>query len=150
MDDLSGTTITVRAASVGDAEPIGRLSDQLGYSTDDDMLRKRLSALLGSTLDAVYVAESDGAVVGWIHVFASVKLESVAMGELGGLVVDEENRGRGIGELLLEEAEGWAQRLGLSKIRVRTRATRTEAHRFYARQGYRRTKLQHVLDKELG
>ena len=148
MDDTSGT-VTVRVASVGDAEAIGRLSDQLGYPADDDMLRKRLSALLGSTLDSVYVAETDDAVVGWIHVFASVKLESVAMAELGGLVVDEDHRGRGIGERLLQEAEGWAQRLGLSKIRVRTRATRTEAHKFYAREGYRRVKLQHVLDKEL-
>ena len=62
---------------------------------------------------------------------------------------DPPYRGRGIGERLLQEAEGWAQRLGLSKIRVRTRATRTEAHKFYAREGYRRVKLQHVLDKEL-
>ena len=148
MDETSGT-VTVRVASVGDAEAIAELSRQLGYPTEDDMLTKRLSALLGSTLDSVYVAEADGSVVGWIHVFASVRLESVAMGEIGGLIVDESHRGRGVGERLVQEAEGWAQRLGLSRIRVRTRATRTEAHRFYAREGYRRTKLQHVLDKEL-
>jgi GNAT superfamily N-acetyltransferase len=97
----------------------------------------------------VYVAEADGTVVGWLHVFASVRLESVATAEIGGLIVDQAQRGKGVGERLVEEAEGWAQRLGLSRIRVRTRATRTEAHRFYAREGYRRTKLQHVLDKEL-
>ncbi len=147
MDEAD--TVTVRVASVGDAEAIAGLSDQLGYPADDDMLRKRLSALLGSTLDSVYVAEANGAVVGWIHVFASVRLESVAMAEIGGLIVDEPHRGKGVGERLVKEAEGWAQRLGLSRIRVRTRATRTEAHRFYAREGYRRTKLQHVLDKAL-
>jgi len=148
MDEVS-ETVTVRVASVGDAEAIARLAGQLGYPTEDEMLRKRLSALLGSTLDSVYVAEADGSVVGWIHVFASVRLESVAMAEIGGLIVDESHRGRGVGERLVEEAEGWAQRLGLSRIRVRTRATRTEAHRFYAREGYRRAKLQHVLDKDL-
>ena len=148
MDEISGT-VTVRVASAGDAEAIARLSEQLGYPTEDDMVRKRLSALLGSTLDSVYVAEADGSVVGWIHVYASVRLESVAMAEIGGLIVDGSHRGKGVGERLLQEAEGWAQRLGLSRIRVRTRATRTEAHRFYAREGYRRTKLQHVLDKEL-
>jgi len=148
MDEVSGI-VTTRVASTVDAEAIARLSGQLGYSVEDDMLRKRLSALLGSTLDSVYVAETDGSVVGWIHVFASVRLETVAMGEIGGLIVDQEHRGKGVGERLVEEAEGWAQRLGLSRIRVRTRATRTEAHRFYAREGYRRTKLQHVLDKEL-
>ncbi len=148
MDEVSGT-VTVRVASTSDAEAIARLSEQLGYPTDDDMLKKRLSALLGSTLDSVYVAEADGTVVGWLHVFASVRLESVATAEIGGLIVDQAQRGKGVGERLVEEAEGWAQRLGLSRIRVRTRATRTEAHRFYAREGYRRTKLQHVLDKEL-
>lgn len=148
MDDVSGT-VTVRVASVGDTEAIARLSDQLGYPADEEVLSKRLSALLGSTLDSVYVAETDGLVVGWIHVFASVKLESVAMAEIGGLIVDQSHRGKGVGERLVEEAEGWAQRLGLTRIRVRTRATRTEAHRFYAREGYRRTKLQHVLDKDL-
>jgi GNAT superfamily N-acetyltransferase len=148
VDEVSGP-VTVRVASTSDAEAIARLSEQLGYPTDDDMLKKRLSALLGSTLDSVYVAEADGTVVGWLHVFASVRLESVATAEIGGLIVDQAQRGKGVGERLVEEAEGWAQRLGLSRIRVRTRATRTEAHRFYAREGYRRTKLQHVLDKEL-
>jgi GNAT superfamily N-acetyltransferase len=142
-------TATIRVASVREAEAIARLSAQLGYPTEPYMVSKRLSALLASTLDAVFVAETAGRVFGWIHVFASVRLESGALAEIGGLVVDESHRGRGTGERLLREAEGWAQKHGLPRIRVRTRATRRDAHRFYAREGYRRTKLQHVLDKEL-
>ena len=149
MADISGT-VTIRDASAGDAEPIARLSGQLGYPEQGGRLGKRLSALLGSSLDAVYVAEVDGSVVGWIHVFASVRIESAARAEIGGLVVDEAYRGKGIGERLVREVETWAIQHGLAHIRVRTRATRTEAHGFYAREGFERTKLQHVLDKEIG
>ena len=69
--------------------------------------------------------------------------------ELGGFVVTEQYRGRGIGRALLMAAEGWVRSLGIKKLRVRVRSTRHDAQAFHQRLGFSRTKDQQVLDKRI-
>jgi len=142
--------INIREAHTDDDDAIARLCGELGYPTSAAQARNRLASVLGSDRDCVLVAVApDGLVVGWIHVFLASRVLSDRFAELGGFVVAADHCGRGIGTKLLAEAESWAVQRGALQFRIRSRSTRTDAHRFYERLGFRRAKTQHVFDKSL-
>ncbi len=53
------------------------------------------------------------------------------------LAVDPELRSRGIGSRLLAAAKHWARERGASHLKLDSALARTEAHRFYEREGPR-------------
>src|SRR5690606_28443107 len=80
----------VRPAAPADLDALAALAGRLGYPSSAAEVEARLHLLTAHPgLHAVYVAEAEGAVVGWVHVFVGARLESEPFGELGGLVVDE-------------------------------------------------------------
>jgi GNAT superfamily N-acetyltransferase len=142
------TTVFMRGAKRDDAPAITVLSGQLGYATSTGEVEAYLRAILDSPRQRVIVAcRDDGSVVGWIHVFISLRVTSRPFGELGGLVVDEQFRGRGIGRLLLGAAEEWAILEGVDSLRVRSRSDRTDSHAFFERANFALTKDQLVFDR---
>ena len=58
----------IREATADDADSLAALSIQLGYSTTPEEVADRLRALRGRPGNAVFVAEDDGTVAGWLHV----------------------------------------------------------------------------------
>jgi GNAT superfamily N-acetyltransferase len=141
--------ITIRNAELNDLSKLTDLCTELGYPSNDDQINQRLQKLLKSTSDVVYVAVKKTEVIGWIHVFTSLRLESDPFAEIGGLVVSSEHRNKGIGRMLVNAADKWAIEKGFSKIRVRSRIERTDARRFYEKEGYVVKKSQNVFEKEL-
>ena len=142
--------MNIRSATEGDVELITALSGELGYPASAEDVARRWLAISAAAGHAVYVAETaDGSVVGWIHVFGALRLESEPFAELGGLVVAEVHRGRGIGRLLCERAARWARDGGFRALRVRTRAERAATHRFYRHIGFRRVKTQEIFSLPL-
>lgn len=139
--------MNIREATASDAAALAALSTQLGYPAQPKEAVERLAAL--GPAGAVLVAEENGAVLGWIHVCGVQFFQSPPFAEVGGLVVDEASRGRGAGKLLLEAGARWAAEHGYGKLRVRSNVVREDAHRFYEREGFRRTKTQVVLDRKL-
>ncbi len=139
----------IRIARADDAAALAELSTQLGYPMSIRQAQDRWALLAGSESHHVMVEEEGGEVIGWIHVFVSLRLESDPAAEIGGLVVAEAHRNRGVGGRLVAAAEGWASERGLSRMRVRSRVEREAAHRFYELGGYRRIKRQQVLEKAL-
>ena len=141
----------IRPATLDDAPFIAELSAQLGYPGSMGQSATRLETLTQARDHVVMVAcLEDGSVVGWIHVFLALRVESHVFAELGGFVVDEQHRGRGFGRFLLAAAEEWVLERDVSRLRVRPRSQRAAAHSFYRRRGFTLTKEQHVFDKELG
>jgi ribosomal protein S18 acetylase RimI-like enzyme len=55
------------------------------------------------------------------------------------VVVDEKQRGNGIGEALIRYAIEEARNAGCYKVSLTSNKRRTDAHRFYERLGFRRT-----------
>ena len=139
-----------RRALPDDAPAIASLAGELGYPCDVAAMRARLAPVLASEDDAVFVAVSGVAVVGWAHVAVVRSVESDPFAVLLGIVVASALRSRGAGARLLREAEEWARARGLDRIRVRSNVVRERTHAFYERHGYTVTKSQKVFDKKLG
>jgi GNAT superfamily N-acetyltransferase len=140
----------VRLAQLGDSDSVADLAGQLGYPSTGEEVRKRLSQMRDANQYAVFVAElPTGQIAGWIglYIFRAVELETIA--EISGLIVDEDIRSCGIGEMLIDAAEEWARRVGCHVISVRSNVKRDRAHQFYTNNGYEHVKTQKELRKKL-
>jgi GNAT superfamily N-acetyltransferase len=147
---LNSSQVTVRLACAEDAGHIAVLCHQLGYPSSQEAVRRRLDRILQDEQHVVYVAvRSDGRVVGWVHVYVRQLVVAEPQAEIGGLVVYEDDRRRGIGRLLMEQAERWARQKGGWAVHVRSNVVRKGAHAFYARIGYSNVKAQQVFHKVL-
>ncbi|MEM9998584.1 MAG: GNAT family N-acetyltransferase [Bacteroidota bacterium] len=142
--------MTIRRATLLDARALADLSGELGYPSSEADLRARLEPLLRAEDNAVFVAiDASSRILGWIHVFVAHRVESDSFAEIGGLVVRETDRRRGIGQRLVVRAEAWAATRNVGKLRVRSRTERDGALAFYAGLGFAAAKQQAVLDKPL-
>jgi GNAT superfamily N-acetyltransferase len=139
----------IRLARVSDAEGIARLTSQLGYELQASAAAERLSRLLARPDHEFFVADVDGHVAGWLHATVLEYVESGPFVVIGGLVVDEDHRRKGVGRLLMEHAEAWARQQGCSIVRLWSSAARTAAHRFYEELGYTNIKTQYSFIKSL-
>ncbi len=142
--------LVLRPGRLSDAAALARLSDQLGFPLDEEAARGRLQDALGGPDHALLVAESGGRVVGLIELKRVRLVTARRQVEVIGLVVDRDERGRGVGTRLLEEAERWAEDLRCGKIRVRSRETRGSAHSLYRRSGYEEVATELLFEKQLG
>ena len=148
---MSLARILVREMKMEDAAAAARLATQLGYPSTTPQIERRFRALSDAPDARVLIAEdADGGVLGWIHVYGNRHLESDPDAEIGGLVVDEAARGRGVGSALMVSAEAWAKERGYTAVSVRSNVVRAEAHQFYKTRGYEVLKSQFKLRKKLG
>jgi GNAT superfamily N-acetyltransferase len=141
--------VQIRSARADDAGELARLTSQLGYPTEPEVMRCRLERILSSPTDRLLVAPGSQGLLGWIHGFRVQLLESEYRVEIGGLIVDEGARRRGIGRRLVEALEAWARDQGVAELGVRCRVEREESHRFYESLGLKPTKTQRVFRKRV-
>ncbi len=141
----------VRPMRRTDAAAVAELAGQLGYPSTTGQVELRIAAVEVHGPAAALVAEGPrGDVLGWIHAYVVHGIESDPHVEIGGLVVDEGSRGRGVGRALLAAAEAWAAGQGLREVALRSNVIRERAHEFYRRLGYDCPKTQHRFRKRLG
>ncbi len=140
----------IRNATISDVSDITKLSGQLGYSPSESEIQERLSTMLNSKDHVIYVAfVSNKKIVGWIHVYESKRVESSSFAEIGGFVVSELVRRKGIGKMLLKAAENWTIQNKLTMLRVRSNIKREDAKVFYSNMGFSVSKQQRVFDKKI-
>jgi GNAT superfamily N-acetyltransferase len=139
----------IRPAGLDDISELSALCEELGYPSQSQEVKKRLARIQDSRSDIILVAVEKGIVIGWIHVFSALRLESDPFAEIAGLVVSSKQRGRGVGKILVSEAEKWAKENGSATIRVRSRTSRIKTRQFYEREGYIVIKEQNVFEKSL-
>lgn len=94
-----------------------------------------------------FVACIEEQVIGWIEISIEHRLQSPPFALIGGLVVKDGYRNHRIGLRLCEYAEAWTWKRGLATLRVTSRSTRTDAHRFYLKNGYSLTKTSQIFEK---
>lgn len=144
----SDLDINVREALPVDAERIAVLCIQLGYDVPLAHVERTLGRRNADNEIFVAIATRVG-VIGWIGVNLIESLTSSRIGHIGGLVVEDEYRGVGVGVLLLDRAERWTRDHGCSTLALRSNVIRERAHGFYERHGFIRKKSQHYYEKPL-
>jgi GNAT superfamily N-acetyltransferase len=142
--------VVVRSLIIEDAAEVAKLCVELGYPASEEELRIRILTLTQSG-DRVGLAAIVGTkLLGWIDAAVERHLHIEDIVVIGGLVVAESARGRGVGRMLCAEVEEWARERGFKRVRVRSQTKREDAHRFYQRDGYRTVKASLVFEKNLG
>jgi ribosomal protein S18 acetylase RimI-like enzyme len=155
--------ISIRRATADDAAALGRLGallmrthyafDPQRFLPPGDAPEPGYGAFLRSQLRrddvAVFVAERDGAVVGYVY----AGLEPMSWKELrdeAGFVhdiaVDPSARHLGAGAALLDAAIAWLKEQGAPRVMLWTAEQNADAQRLFARAGFRRTMIEMTLD----
>jgi GNAT superfamily N-acetyltransferase len=133
----------VRAAREDEAKAIVPLYDWLfappGSKPDTWDERRAEVALrqaIGSHDSVVLVAEDGDELIGFITGYQD--LHSVRFGYrawVEDFAVAPERRSQGVGKALLDAAKDWGQERGATHLELDSALARTDAHRFYEREG---------------
>jgi ribosomal protein S18 acetylase RimI-like enzyme len=156
---MTAQAVTVRAATRNDLDALGRLGASLmrsHYAYDPQRFMAPgphpdhgYGRFLGSLLDqpdaAIFVAEKDGVVIGYVY----AGLEPVSWRELRDaagfvhdLIVDEPHRQKGVAMSLMEAALAWLRDRGAPRVVLGTAQQNAAAQRLFERLGFRRTMVE--------
>jgi GNAT superfamily N-acetyltransferase len=103
---------------------------------DPERAREAIAEAIESPNAAVLVAEHRGELLGLCTAY--LDLNSVRFGSrcwVEDLAVSPEHRSQGVGKALLDRAKEWARQRGGTHLELDSADTRTDAHRFYEREG---------------
>jgi GNAT superfamily N-acetyltransferase len=141
--------VIIRPAARTDGIEVVHLANSLSSVADAlPEVESHFNALLEVGGHRVWVAEIDGAIVGWLHAFVALRVGVAPFVEIGGLVVKEDGRRAQVGSKLVREAAEWAKS-GEWALRVRCNSIREPAHCFYQAIGFQYLKKQHVFEFNL-
>lgn len=139
MSTSTSAPTSIRDAVASDAATAADMFAQLGYQTDVGEVEERISALARDTRSRFLVAIDDERVVGLVTLyFVPVAHQGGPWCRITALIVDERQRGRGVGQRLVAACEESAAAAGCLRIEATSATRRHDAHRFYERLGYRR------------
>ncbi|MCF8564653.1 GNAT family N-acetyltransferase [Alicyclobacillus tolerans] len=139
--------LDMRSAEVEDIPVLCTLMEQLtGHTVTSDTMENRLKFVAESPFDSLYVCHENGVVVGLLAFRIRENIEDVSRyGEVSVIVVDEQDRRKGVGRFLME----FAERLAVEKGCIRTWLVsgfgrEEEVHHFYREIGYEVTGYRFV------
>lgn len=128
--------VTLRPATAADAERIAGLFTDEGYPAGPSDIVDRLGRF-DSDFSRVVVADHGGEVLGFVAVHALPRFEhSDRIVRVLALVVDAGVRERGIGRLLMAEAERIGTEIGAAFVEVTAGHHRADARHLYEELGY--------------
>ena len=140
----------IRNLDINDVDDVIQLYEQLGYSISSKHMKTRLQILIDDRATQLYVAcTPERKVIGFVYINQRQTVESGAIAQLMGLVVDEAHQGLGIGRQLLLVAEVWARSRDVKTIILNSRINRPSAHAFYQKVGFDIQKQQLRLIKKI-
>lgn len=126
--------LQIRRAEISDAEAIAQLLDQLGYPNSTLEKIKRIITLENDYILVHEDASAINAVIA-LHIVPELALQGDTA-TIKYLVVDENMRGKNIGEQLEKACCEIAQSRGCTRIQLHCGEQRTRTHEFYYRLGY--------------
>jgi len=138
--------IAIRPAREADLPSIVVLlaDDPLGRGREDnseplpEAYREAFRGIAGQRGNFLYVAEADARVIGCLQltIIPGLTRRGMKRGQIEGVRVGAEWRGRGIGEMLVRHAVAVARAEGCGLVQLTTDNTRPRAHRFYQSLGF--------------
>jgi GNAT superfamily N-acetyltransferase len=139
----SKTDVRVRTALVQDAPELARLLSQLDFPTNTEAILARWQGWSTAGNSALVAEGKDGRLAGVavLHVM-HVLHRPRPVGRISALVVDESERGQGLGRTLVAAAESFLVEAGCGLMEITSNLRLTEAHAFYEHIGFPRTSIR--------
>ena len=137
--------MNIREARASDWEGVAAVLAELGRpdargKPEEDQHRRIFVAYLNRDDVDAFVAEEERAIVGFVNVEYRGRLNRGTLEAwIPELVVKESARARGLGKALLSRAEDAARARGCWGMSLESANWRTDAHRFYEREGWEAT-----------
>jgi GNAT superfamily N-acetyltransferase len=137
------TSVVIRKATLADLPAVLDLyaDDALAMRRPGDDIQVHAAAFAEIDSDpstAIYVATSDGVVVGTFQATVLRHLLAKVM-QLEAVHVHSSERGRGVGTEMMRWALGEARARGCTRAQLTSQKRRVDAHRFYERLGFVRS-----------
>ena len=133
---IDRATVTLRPATSADADRIAALFTEEGYPAGASDIVARLERF-ASPFSQVVVADHEGDILGFIALHVLPRFEhDDRIVRILALVVDSSVRERGIGRLLMAEAERVATEVGAAFVELTAGHHRPEARQLYESLGY--------------
>jgi GNAT superfamily N-acetyltransferase len=147
-------TVTFRDARARDLRAIVAMlaDDELGRGREnpDDLAHYSLvlGQIEGDVRNRIIVAERDGAVVGCFQItfITGLSRKGATRALVEGVRVADSARSLGIGEAMMQHATALARRRGCALLQLTSDKSRTRAHAFYARLGFKMSHEGFKLD----
>lgn len=129
--------MNIRLAQSQDTEAICHLLEQMGYSQLLKVVQEQFQRLSKDS-NAITLVATDN-----LNVYGVLSLYFIPQIALKGdfakicyLCVDENMRSKGVGHLLVQEAERLARQRGSDRMELHSGIQRPLAHQFYLKEGY--------------
>lgn len=137
--------LLVRAATARDAAGVAHLLGVLGYPCTREDTAARLRRLDEDDDQVVLVADRHGTLVGLLALDVMYYLPLGALTcRITALSVADGEQRRGVGRMLLREAEQRARAVGAARIELTSALQRHDAHAFYRACGFEESALRFV------
>ena len=137
--------LKIRPYTVSDYQQVKAIYQSKGAwfteGTDDE---DRLAAKIEKDPGSILVAEKEGNIIGTVSI-----IEDGRMAFIVRLAVAEEERQKGIGTLLLQEAEKALKERGLKKVNILVSEVEDYLYPYYEKRGYSRGTKHLWMWKEL-
>ena len=129
--------VFIRKGQIEDAPAIAQLMRGLGYNYSAAEIARRWSLAENPSLNPVFTAVRGDHYVGVIALhIAPLLFYPQPLARITTLVVNHQNRRRGIGRALVEKAVQVSRAAGCDTIELTSGLHRTDAHAFYESLGF--------------
>lgn len=129
--------VQIREVQLEDATALSELNHrEMGYDFSAAETQEKLCRLSQSSRDKIFVAVTQGQIVGYVHASDYDVIYAPRMKNIMGIAVSAQYKRQGIGTSLLCAVEAWARQTGAYGVRLVSGASRTSAHEFYRHCGY--------------
>ena len=142
-------TTTIREMGAMDITVCRFLLSQLGYDLSLQEMQRRYDAIKQKQDHAIFVGEQDGQVVALLHLYERPAFDKPPEVIVQALVVDQNCRGTEVGKKMMNIAERWALDRGFSSVALTSSVSRSDAHAFYNRIGYKVEATSHLFRNNL-
>lgn len=128
----------IRKAQLSDTAAIQALLSQLDYPDTEPFLSKKMERMLIDPNEVMLVYEQDSKIVAFVsvHFIPQIALQG-DFARISYFAVADETRGKGIGAEMEKYITALAKEKNCDRIEVHCHSRRSDAHRFYLRQGFK-------------
>lgn len=139
--------VKIKKCSLQDAKSIYEITKYgLGYDYSIQEIEEKLERILKDESYIILVAEVDKNVVGYIQGHGYESLYQKSLLDIMALSILPEYQKVGIGKMLITKIESLAKK-NYSGLRLVTRSSRLDAHKFYEKVGFKEQKTQKNFKK---